>query len=526
MQISQLFSSLPVRLFAAIFKSLYHSWFKMRWTPASKGWLMFLDTTIRSHISHRNVGRMVPVTLANKVHEIWTVEVDGDEQDTLPLVMLHGFGGGSNMFLNNIDDLAKERNVILIDLPGFGLSSRPNLRSKKQDGWWVDTTGDDIEHFYTEILERWFIKMGIQKCVLLGHSFGGYLCSSYCLKYTDRVKHLILADPWGFPTRPAAADMRPFMRNRSIVLLAKLLSKMNIFTPVRILGPLGPHVFRWARGDLVLKFEDYFSESTISDYLYACNMWGSPSGEIGFSRLSLPFGWAKKPMVERAPNWDPKLDVTFICGARSWIDHNPAKEIKHMRHGMYVDVQVISGAGHHVYADRPLAFNSMVSMICQAVDQGVKPNISDLSEARHLAMSILRRRASHSSQGQLCNDEAGIHMPRPLSAHELLQDTDDDVGSAVDEDGFNKIDGGPVRFTLDEDEETAAPLAAFDDSGDLNIHRARKSSFKTQGTSDDKKVRSRKVAWHDSNDTAITTNNLETTGDEDSNDATVARGKV
>ena len=45
-------------------------------------------------------------------------------------------------------------------------------------------------------------------------------------------------------------------------------------------------------------------------------------------------------MVERAPNWDPNLDVTFICGARSWIDYNPAKEIKHMRHGMYVDVQV------------------------------------------------------------------------------------------------------------------------------------------------------------------------------------------
>ena len=72
-----------------------------------------------------------------------------------------------------------------------------------------------------------------------GHSFGGYLCSAYCLKYTQRVKHLILADPWGFPTRPAAADMRPFMRNRSIVLLAKLLSKMNIFTPVRFFGPLG-----------------------------------------------------------------------------------------------------------------------------------------------------------------------------------------------------------------------------------------------------------------------------------------------
>lgn len=55
-----------------------------------------------------------------------------------------------------------------MDLPGFGLSSRPELRIKYENGWWVDTTAGDIEEFYIEVLESWFQKMGLDKFILLG----------------------------------------------------------------------------------------------------------------------------------------------------------------------------------------------------------------------------------------------------------------------------------------------------------------------------------------------------------------------
>lgn len=65
--------------------------------------------------------------------------------------------------------IPSQRDVILIDLPGFGLSSRPQLRSKLDaKGWWVDTTGDDVEEFYTEVLDLWFKKMRLSKVILLG----------------------------------------------------------------------------------------------------------------------------------------------------------------------------------------------------------------------------------------------------------------------------------------------------------------------------------------------------------------------
>ncbi|CAL1528065.1 unnamed protein product [Lymnaea stagnalis] len=472
MSVVHLFIVLPFRVFTSIIRALFHSWLKLRWTPSSKSWLMRLDKTIRSRITHKNHAEWVQVALGDKIHDIWTVKVEGDIRDSIPLVVIHGMGGGANMFLNNIDDLAEQRDVILLDLPGFGLSSRPDLRVKYEDGWWVDTTADDIETFYTEILELWFQKVALNEVILLGHSYGGYLSAVYCMKYPQRIKHLILADPWGFPQRPPAADMRPFMRNKSLLLLSKLYGKMNIFTPLRILGPLALTLFRifklGIKATFIVKMsgstEDtadllerqkllrqdafrFYPETTMQDY---CYMWmmHSMSGEVGFSRVSIPFGWAKKPLIERVTTWDPKLDVTFIYGARSWVDSQPGYSTKYQRHDNYVDVQVISGAGHHVYADRPKAFNHIVCMIGEAVDTGRKPNISHETEQRHLAMSSLRRRSSCASQAEFFNDEAGIRQPRSLSAHELAERSEvNSANNSGDEEEELESTGG-VKFSL------------------------------------------------------------------------------
>ena len=65
-----------------------------------------------------------------------------------------------------------------------------------------------------------------------------------------------------------------------------------------------------------------------------------PSGETGFGRLSIPIAWAKSPLVHRVSEWKADLPVTFIYGARSWMDKNPAYVIKNERDGSYVDIQV------------------------------------------------------------------------------------------------------------------------------------------------------------------------------------------
>lgn len=56
-------------------------------------------------------------------------------------------------------------------------------------------------------------------------------------------------------------------------------------------------------------------------------------------------------------------------GSKSWIDSGPAYEIQARRPDSYVDVQLLTGAGHHVYADVSEAFNALCNSISDIVDK-------------------------------------------------------------------------------------------------------------------------------------------------------------
>ena len=74
-------------------------------------------------------------------------------------------------------------------------------------------------------------------------------------------------------------------------------------------------------------------------------------------------------MLKRIGNLDQQIPITMIYGARSWMDSSQGQSVKESRPYSYVDVQLIRGGGHHVYADRPTEFNESVEKICQMVDK-------------------------------------------------------------------------------------------------------------------------------------------------------------
>ncbi len=87
----------------------------------------------------------------------------------------------------NLDELSKHHTVYAIDLPGFGRSSRVAFTGK---------TPVEAEKYFVDAIEEWRKSMQIEsKFCLLGHSFGGYLAASYSLTHSDKISHLILADP-------------------------------------------------------------------------------------------------------------------------------------------------------------------------------------------------------------------------------------------------------------------------------------------------------------------------------------------
>ncbi|XP_023284278.1 1-acylglycerol-3-phosphate O-acyltransferase ABHD5-like [Seriola lalandi dorsalis] len=279
-----------------------------------------------------------------------------------PLVLLHGFGGGVALWAQNLDSLSSNGPVYALDLLGFGRSSRTQF----------STSPEGAEEQFLAALEEWREKVGLEEMVLLGHNLGGYLSAAYALKYPHRVKHLLLVEPWGFPARPENPN-----HNSIPVWIRAMGAVMSPFNPLaglRLAGPLGPMLVQTIRSDFKQKYSSVFDDNTVSDYIYHLNA-QTPSGETAFKNMTIPYGWAMRPMLERIGQVRADIPISFIYGSRSSIDSDSGYAFKKTRPD--VEITVIRGAGHYVFADQPDDFNQAVLQILarmekKSEDEGTK----------------------------------------------------------------------------------------------------------------------------------------------------------
>ncbi len=95
----------------------------------------------------------------------------------VPLVLVHGFLAGSNIWQIQLEYFSKDFDVIAIDLPGFGFSSDRQPPSS-------------IEGFAQSVLDL-LDHLEIEKFCLMGHSMGGMIVQQMAYMVQDRITHLI-----------------------------------------------------------------------------------------------------------------------------------------------------------------------------------------------------------------------------------------------------------------------------------------------------------------------------------------------
>ncbi|HVH41966.1 MAG TPA: alpha/beta fold hydrolase [Labilithrix sp.] len=111
--------------------------------------------------------------------------------DGVPLVLLHGLYDSHRTWDFVAPELARDRAVLMPDLPGHGLSDRPD--ASYQLVW------------HARIVARWLDSIGVGQIDLVGHSFGGGVAQMFLREYPARVRRLVLVAAGGLGREICAA---------------------------------------------------------------------------------------------------------------------------------------------------------------------------------------------------------------------------------------------------------------------------------------------------------------------------------
>jgi pimeloyl-ACP methyl ester carboxylesterase len=122
------------------------------------------------------------------------LEVDGvrlhyiEQGQGDPLVLIHGNGTLIQDFTVNglVDRLSERYRVIVIERPGYGYSDRPR-------GLWTPRA-------HATQLEHALHQLGVERAIVLGHSWGTMVAVSLALQAPALVRSLVLLSGYYFPT--------------------------------------------------------------------------------------------------------------------------------------------------------------------------------------------------------------------------------------------------------------------------------------------------------------------------------------
>jgi len=231
----------------------------------------------------------------------------------------------------------------------------------------------------------------------MGHSFGGYFCACYAMRYPEHVEKLILASPVGLGekefdspmTDPIARASMPW-RRRFLINLAQRAWERS-WTPqavVRLLGPFGRKpVVRYVQNRFAkarAAGTQLIDDIAMTDYLH--QLYAQPGcGEYCLGEI-LKFGVrAKQPLAARFAESMRQLGtdappVSLLYGETDWMNKDMGLWLAPQL-PQKAEVLQVKGAGHQLFVENPRAFNATAKRVLVGA-------VQDLPDAPHLCRQL------------------------------------------------------------------------------------------------------------------------------------------
>jgi len=240
-----------------------------------------------------------------------------------PTVLLHGSHGGWLHWVRNIEPLARERRVVIPDLPGFGESDPP-----------ADLDSPDA---HVGLLADALPKMtGAQPADIVAFSLGALFACLLAIREPAAVRRLILVDTGGLDTPMRFADFCPIkgvpLEERRAVNRHNL-GAMMIHDPARI-------------DDLAIDISMHYGPLTRTRVQYHV-IPDKVLQAVAETRAPIDLIWGEHDF----PHPDPEANVAAVRR------FHPAAELR-----------VVAAAGHWPMYERPEAFDAaLLDLLAQPV---------------------------------------------------------------------------------------------------------------------------------------------------------------
>lgn len=142
--------------------------------------------------------------------------------------LLHGFGASLFSWHEVIEPISAYGKVIAYDRPGFGFSSRPQVKDQEQ----LNPYDNEAQ---IELIIQLLDRLEVDKSILIGHSAGGLLALEAASRYPDRVKGLLLIAPAVLGHKYVTNGTRWFLRKPLSRAIFKRAVRMVLLRKERIL---------------------------------------------------------------------------------------------------------------------------------------------------------------------------------------------------------------------------------------------------------------------------------------------------
>jgi len=117
------------------------------------------------------------------------------------IVLVHGFSASTHAWDAWAKALSSDYRVVVLDLPGHGLTRTPPGYAAGRDGF--DAVVDGVTG-----------KLGLTRFTLGGNSMGGGVAWAFALNHPDKVQRLVLVDAAGWPmSKAGGASIFAILRN-------------------------------------------------------------------------------------------------------------------------------------------------------------------------------------------------------------------------------------------------------------------------------------------------------------------------